>query len=157
MSTPTDSIAPVPILPSDPAYVADKTNPVRFSERVKAWIEGLSPASASQYDTGWIAHTFAGGLSGTIEYRRVGRRVDVRWHCTNTAAAGQLYDPMFTMPVGYRPVSTPGFPQGAVAACYGNSAMPMTGRILPNGQAQVRNNHSASVTSSTGYASYMAD
>ena len=81
MSTPQDSTAPAPILPSDPAYVADKTNAVRFSERVREWIAALSPSGADEYDTGWVDLPLMNGwevASGlTLRVRRVGREVSI--------------------------------------------------------------------------------
>lgn len=75
----------------------------------------------------------------------------MRWFCTSPLAAGALAAPLFTMPSGLRPTMT----QGAAVAVYGNSAMPMTGRIISNGQCQVRNNHTAAVSDHNGYGSYL--
>lgn len=105
MSTPQDSTAPVPILPSDPAYVADKTNAVRFSERVWEWLRGLSPSGATEYDTGWVdltlvnGWTVAGGLTPRV--RRIGREVHMEGRVTGGSAAQ-----VATLPPGMAPGQT---------------------------------------------------
>lgn len=150
MSTPTDSVAPAP-----PTGTSNPWSLVQWWKRICDWIAALSPSGADKYDTGWVAGTFDGGLAGAIEYRRVGRTVYVRWYISTSMNAGQLWAPAFTAPAGFRPSSA--FAQGVAASAYGNSAYPITARILPNGQCQMRNNHTATVTNSNGYAVYLAD
>lgn len=99
MSTPQDSAAPLPIVTADPAVVAGKDHPTRFSERVRDWIAALSPSGASVYDTGWVDITLVNGwtvASGlTPQVRRVGRQVRIRGRVSGGSGAITTLDSQF--------------------------------------------------------------
>lgn len=142
--------------PANPLFVwrADAPNgrELEYTKNGTTWYYVPTTADVSS----WNNISIGGGLTGTAQYRVVsGTTVHVRWHTSNTMNPGQLYDPMFTVPSGFRPAS--GFAQGVAAAAYGASAHPVSARILPNGQCQIRNNHSASISGQQGYAIYTTD
>ena len=105
MSTPQDSTAPLPIVTTDPAVVAGKDHPTRFSERVRDWIAALSPSGASVYDTGWVDLTLVNGwtvASGlTPRVRRIGREVHMEGRVTGGSASQ-----VATLPSGMAPGQT---------------------------------------------------
>lgn len=73
----TDSTSPTVVTTSDPAVESGKTNVIRFSERVKAFLDSLSPPGATVHDTGWVALTVTPGVATGVycEVRRIGKMV----------------------------------------------------------------------------------
>lgn len=156
MSTPQDSTAPVPILPSDPAYVADKTNAVRYSERSSDWIAALSPSGATEYDTGWVDVTptapFAhGAIPGQV--RRVGKQVFFQG-----GIGGSITQNTTTIignvPAGFRP------PDGARsitsgAATQGTAVYYMN--VESNGDIRVRVTPTGTYNIALGALGYLVD
>ena len=102
-------------------------------------------------DTGWQSVALASGYTGTAAVRKQGNRVYVRWTCSTSFAANAAALPLFTVPVGYRPLTD------VAAALGGTSLYPWTGRITSAGAVQVRNNHTLAQSAMVGTATYLAD
>ena len=108
-------------------------------------------AQAAAQDTGWQSVALASGYTGTAGVRKQGNLVYVRWSCSTSFAANAAALPLFTVPVGYRPLTD-------VAAALGGTALyPWTGRITTAGAVQVRNNHTLAQSAMVGTATYLVD
>ena len=105
----------------------------------------------SEQDTGWRSVALASPYTGTAAVRKQGNRVYVRWTCSTSFAASAAALPLFTVPVGYRPLTD------VAAVLGGTSLYPWTGRITSAGAVQVRNNHTAAQSSMVGAATYLVD
>ncbi|WP_034648242.1 hypothetical protein [Cellulomonas sp. HZM] len=87
MSDPTTSLYPAPVSTSDAAVSGGETNVVRFSKRVRDWLNGLTPSGATVFDTGAVACTIAGGFTGSLSVRRIGKQVFLQGLVSGTFAA----------------------------------------------------------------------
>ena len=110
MSVSSNSSGPVPISPTEVPVRGGRQNIIDYTNRVKAWLDSLSP-SGEVHDTGWeggvaLATGFEdyGGSFGTVKYRRVGRMVMMRGlvRATSQRNTGTTHT-MVNLPVGIRP------------------------------------------------------
>jgi len=89
----TDSTSPTAVATTDPNDDGTgKSNLVRFSARVKSFVDSMSPVGVTAYDSGWVNLTPAAGTAGgRFGIRRVGAMVFMRGQvtpATNWGAAG---------------------------------------------------------------------
>ena len=112
---------------------------------------GWHTVVTSEQDTGWQSVALAAGYTGTAAVRKQGNRVYVRWSCSTSFAANAAALPLFTVPVGYRPLTD------VAVALGGTPLYPWTGRITSAGAVQVRNNHTLAQSAMVGTATYLVD
>lgn len=98
----------------------------------------------------WVVFSPEQGYAGTFRYKLFEALglVEVRWTCSTTIAAGASVFPLAKVPTAIRPSSD------AVASFYGNQGYPLTGSISAAGNINVRNVHSAALTSHSGSVIY---
>ena len=149
------SIGLANITPADPLLVwrADAAAGLQLESTTNGstWRQYADKQYYDAQDTGWVSVGLASGYTGTADVRRIGKQVHVHWVCTTSIAAKGAALPLFTVPVGYRPLVD-------VAAALGGTALyPWTGRITSAGAVQVRNNHTAAQSAMVGSAVYLVD
>lgn len=98
MSTPTDSVAPVA-----PTGTSSPWSMPLWWKRIADWLAALSPAGATEYDTGWQPITPASGFTSVgAQVRRIGSVVWWRGALSGDFA-GTLGQTVTTLPVAFRP------------------------------------------------------
>ncbi len=103
----TDSLYPAPILVTDTDVLDGAPSDQRYSERVKKFLESLSPSGAVAYDTGWTTYTptltgLTAGATIAGRYRRWGMEVMVQVVITCTGALTISGNgPQFSLPFAY--------------------------------------------------------
>lgn len=139
----TDSTSPAVVTTSDPAVESGKTNTIRFSERVKAFFDSLSPSGATVYDTGWrdLAVTSATGVF--CQVRRIGKTAFFRAEF-HTVTAGTFC----TLPTEFRPTQR----SQLVAMRYASSTSTSYASLsLPTNGVMLVSIVGAAVTTTPGY------
>lgn len=125
-----------PYLP-DNAPIADQP---AYTQALAAALSGFTPGSgAATGDSGWL--TLDGGQ---CMYRKIGVVVSVRaFYTIASLAAGAALDPLFTLPVGFRPSVNP---QAVAAESNNPPHYNVMGQIRTDGRCVIRNTGTAAVT-----------
>lgn len=90
MSTPKEIVAPVSPEPSDNPWSG--TGGIRrWWSNINDWIQGLSPAGATAFDTGWVDVPITlSGITGTMKYSRYGKIVILQLDLTGGLVSGTV-------------------------------------------------------------------